>query len=73
MVAPVIRDGFSYLYSHKGPSDRHLTGWQAMVRVRTEGSELKDGPHREAYAVIHRFRGEVPAELVIPLPEGCPG
>lgn len=71
-IAPVIRDGFSYLYSHKGPSDRHLTGWQALLRVRTEEGRLKEGPHREAYAVIHRFRGEVPAELVIPLPEGCP-
>ena len=98
-IAPVIKDGFSYFHNHRGASDRRLTGWQALLRVKVPGdgslvpvpevpgdgslAPVPDAPGNVsaspdnagacgAYAVIHRFRGEVPEELVVPLPDGCP-
>ena len=71
-AAPAIRDGYSYIYSHKGSSDRHLTGWQAVIRVQSEEGKLYEGKHESAFVTAHIFHGEVPEKLVIDLPEGCP-
>ncbi|MGM9594216.1 MAG: glycoside hydrolase family 36 protein [Candidatus Onthomonas sp.] len=71
-IAPVIKDGFSYFYGSRGPSDRHLTGWQGVVRVQREKGHLTGGPHAAAYATVHFFRGEVPEQITIGLPENCP-
>ncbi|MGM9536839.1 MAG: glycoside hydrolase family 36 protein [Candidatus Onthomonas sp.] len=71
-IVPVIKDGFSYFYGERGPSDRHLTGWQGVVRVQREKGQLAGGPHAAACAVVHFFRGALPERVVIDLPEGCP-
>lgn len=77
-IAPVIKNGYSYFHNHKTASDRHLKGWQALVRVRTEPGlimrekQLFQGEHKDAYVVVHTFRGELPETLEIPLPEDCP-
>lgn len=71
-IAPAIKNGYSYFYSGKGKSDRHLTGWQAMLRVESEEGELYEGRHNSAYVTVHVFRGELPKEIVINLPECCP-
>ncbi len=72
LIAPVIKDGYSYLYEHRGESDRHLTGWQALVRVRTREGEYRGKQALEAFAVVHVFAAVNRKELVIELPEGCP-
>lgn len=78
IIAPVIKHGYSYFYYGKTQSDRHLKGWQALLRVQTEehlmerGKQLYEGEHDSAYAVIHIFEGELPEYIEIPLPEGCP-
>ncbi|MNB70680.1 Alpha-galactosidase [compost metagenome] len=77
-IVPAVKSGYSYIFSGKGPSDRHLTGYQAVIRVQREddliaqGKELYEGLHRMAYVTVHIFHGEVPAVIEIPLPEGCP-
>ena len=72
-IAPVIKHGYSYIYSRKGASDRHLTGWQAVVRTsRSQKDILKDSAPKEAYVTVHIFHGEVPKQIEIELPEGCP-
>lgn len=71
-IVPVIRHGYTYIYSAKGASDRHLTGYQAVVRVGSEPGRLKDGVHEEAYVTVHVFHGEQPGQIVLDLPEGCP-
>lgn len=70
-VAPIIRDGVSRLHREMGESWRHPRGWQAVVRVSTDG--------REALVVAHAF-AEAPASVVVALPhagwrlaEGFPG
>ena len=77
-IAPVVKDGYSFLYENRGRSGRHLSGWQALVRVQTrEGAyrcaEEETAP--AAYAVIHHFaspEGEKPERIEIPLPPSCP-
>lgn len=77
-IAPVIRNGYSYFYNGKTKSDRHLKGWQALLRVHTEeglverGLQLYEGKHDSAYLVLHTFAGPLPEYVEIPLPEGCP-
>ena len=71
-IAPIIRRGYSYLISGKGASDRYLTGWQAVVRVKSEEGELKGGKHEAAYVTVHVFHDPKPQQIVIDLPEGCP-
>ncbi len=63
MIAPIIKDGFTYRFGPKITSERHPQGWQGVVRVGTNG---------EAYVVIHSFYGALPEYIEIPLPEGCP-
>lgn len=62
-IAPIIRDGQSYHYGPKIKSMRHPEGWQALLRV---------GKDERAYLVLHTFDGELPEQIEIPLPEGCP-
>lgn len=61
-IAPVLMAGVSTLHDHTGPSRRQLTGWQALVRVATDGES--------ALVVVHAFEG-APARLEVPLPSGA--
>lgn len=63
MIAPVIRDGYTYRFGTFITSERHPQGWQGIVRV---------GTNKEAYVVIHCFYGELPEYIEIPLPQDCP-
>lgn len=77
-ITPAIKHGFSYFFGEKTLSDRHLKGWQALLRVQTEehlieqGKQLYEGEHSSAYVVIHTFAGILPESIEIPLPKGCP-
>ena len=71
-IVPIIRDGFSYLYEHRGRSDRHLSGWQALVRAKTDEKACKPGQMTCAFALVHHFGGIGQEEIVIDLPAGCP-
>ncbi len=73
-IAPVIKNGFSYLFENYGPSEKRLSGYQAVVRVENEGEELVPERAREAFAVIHVFRdvAKDDGSVIITLPENCP-
>ena len=77
-IAPVVKDGYSFLYENRGKSGRHLSGWQALVRVQTKEGAYRcaeDEAAPAAYAVIHHFSSpdaEKPACIEIPLPPSCP-
>lgn len=77
-ASPVIKNGFSYFYGEKKPSDRHLEGWQAILRVQCEenlqeqGLPIYGGIHDHALLTLHTFRGDLPEYIEIPLPQGCP-
>lgn len=62
-IAPVIKEGQSYLYGSHIRSTRHPKGWQALVRVGRNG---------EAYVVLHTFDGEFPEWIEVTLPKTCP-
>ena len=73
-IAPIIKDGFTYFYPGKGPSDKYLTGYQGMVRVKTKAGDLrpeKGAVADEAYACIHFFN-ECDGKVTIKLPDDCP-
>ncbi len=73
-IAPVIKNGFSYLYENYGPSEKRLSGYQVAVRVENEGEGLVPERAREAFAVIHVFRdmAKDDGSVIITLPENCP-
>lgn len=78
-IVPAVKCGFSYFHSGKGSSDRHLTGYQALLRVEceaashnTDSGTIDGGLHNSAYAVIHTFYSPLPEIIRIPLPAGCP-
>lgn len=62
-IAPVIKDGQSYLYGTHIKSMGHPKGWQMLIRVGSNG---------EAYAVLHTFEGELPERIEVQLPAHCP-
>lgn len=62
-IAPIIKEGQSYLHGSHIGSIRHPKGWQALVRT---------GKNGEAFAVLHTFGGEIPEVIRVSLPEGCP-
>jgi len=62
-IAPIIKDGYTHRYGSKITSERHPEGWQGVLRV---------GENGEAFAVIHTFHGEMPEEMRVELPAGCP-
>lgn len=62
-IAPMIRDGQSYHFGTPIKSTRHPKGWQALLRIGSNG---------KAYIVLHVFEGVLPQQIRIPLPEGCP-
>lgn len=74
-VAPIIKDGFTYFDEHRGRSDRNLTGYQAMIRVRTDNKSLKPGQGTkadEALVCLHVFNDCKHSEISIKLPDECP-
>lgn len=62
-IAPIIKAGYTYRFGPKITSERHLKGWQGIVRT---------GDNGEAYALIHTFHGGYPDIIELELPEGCP-
>ncbi len=81
LIAPIIKDGYSFLYEHRGAGSRHLSGWQALIRLQTEPGGYKCGSPQTAYAVFYYFgnkeneefgAGQAEKEIRITLPEGCP-
>lgn len=64
-VSPIIKEGTTYFYGEKLPSDRHLQGWQAIVR--------KGKKDNSTLVVIHSFAKPFPAKIQVQLPEGCGG
>ena len=87
-IVPAIRDGYTYFYGDKKPSDRELEGWQGIVRVRKEkilasnggcgkrdgefSEEISDFANSDAYAVFHIFKNP-PAKIVVNLPKEVRG
>lgn len=63
LVSPVIKDGITYFHGEKLPSDRHLQGWQGIVR--------KSKQDNSTLVVIHLFEAPFPSQIKITLPEGC--
>ena len=70
LIAPIIKEGYSYFYSTKGNSDRVLTGYQAVIRERTKEGTLDTKECKEAMAVIHVFDKQ--EQFRIRLPQDCP-
>ena len=72
-IAPIIKNGYSYIHREAGESENYLTGYQAVVRVQNEEKEtsLIPGNAKEALVVVHIFN-EYPTEITIELPAGCP-
>lgn len=62
-VSPVIKEGTTYFYGQKLPSDRHLQGWQGIVR--------KAEKNNSTLVVFHSFAGPFPSKIEIHLPQGC--
>lgn len=62
-IAPIIKEGYTYHVSPKITSERHLKGWQGIVRT---------GDNGQAYVLIHTFHGGYPEIIEIELPEECP-
>ena len=60
-LVPVLRDGDSRVVQEIGPSRRHLTGGQSVVRLRRDGAQ--------AAVWCHAFN-EPPRELIAGLPDG---
>ena len=60
-VWPIIKHGTSRRFGSIGPSWRHPSGWQSVVRVGQEGNS--------ALVVTHTF-ADSPAEIRTPLPVG---
>ena len=61
-VAPIIKNGKSRLYQQIGNAWRHPQGAQALLRISEAGDE--------ALVMAHTFAAPLPAEIVVPLPEG---
>lgn len=62
-IAPIIKKGYTHRFGPYITSERHLKGWQGVVRA---------GENGEAFVLIHTFRGKLPERIEIPLPGGCP-
>lgn len=62
-IAPIIKDGQSYLYEDGIGCMHHPKGWQAVLRV---------GENQKAYVTIHVFGGELPETIEIKLPKDAP-
>lgn len=62
---PAIRDGRTFFHRHLGPSFRHPTGWQVIVRAAEDGQSL--------LVIAHTFaQTDGPAACEIPLPDDHP-
>lgn len=73
-ISDVIKNGYTYFYDNYGSSEKYLTGYQAIVRVKNDGKTLIPEKADEAYAVVHIFN-DVPGydgSISIELPESCP-
>lgn len=56
-IAPIIKEGISYMGGCIGKSWRHPKGYQTLLR------EGKDA----AFVVVHTFNGELPEKIEVPL------
>lgn len=63
LIAPIIKEGFTYRFGTHITSERHPEGWQGVVRVGKSG---------EAYVLVHTFNGKYPETIEITLPDNCP-
>lgn len=63
LIAPIIKEGFTYRFGTHITSERHPEGWQGVVRV---------GKNGEAYVLVHTFNGKYPETIEITLPDNCP-
>ncbi len=62
-ISHVIKNGVTYFYGDKLPSDRHPQGWQGIVRMSNDD--------RSTLVVVHTFAGPCPETIRIELPDGC--
>jgi alpha-galactosidase len=62
-IAPLLRRGTSKRHGELSPSQRHPSGWQAVVRTHEDGKAI--------LVVCHTFAKPYPATIEIPL--GHPG
>lgn len=62
-ISSIIKDGQSYRYGTEITSMSHPKGWQGLVRI---------GSNKEALVTIHIFGGQLPDEIIIPLPQNAP-
>lgn len=62
LAGPVIKNGSSRRFGTIGPSWRHPTGWQAVLRVSDD--------RLSALVVAHAFK-EAPEKVTLDLPEGA--
>ena len=62
-IAPIIKDGQSYLFGQRNVGNRYPEGWQGLVRVGKEG---------KAFMTLHVFGGTLPEYITIKLPDNCP-
>lgn len=60
---PIIRKGYTYHVSPKIGSERHLKGWQGIVRT---------GENGQAYVLIHTFHGCYPEGHRVTASGDCP-
>jgi len=60
LIAPIIKDGYTYWFGTEISSYRNPHGWQGILRT---------GENGDAYAVIHTFEGEPEVECVLNLLE----
>jgi len=59
-VAPIIKHGTSRIWGEVGPSWRHPSGWQAVVRMADD--------KKTALVVLHAF-ANAPSRVEVPLPD----
>lgn len=62
-IAPIIRDGESFIHREMNKSYRKPRGWQAVIRTSRT-------PEGEALVVLHSFEQGPTSHFAVPLPEG---
>lgn len=60
LVSPIIKEGTTRRFGSSVNSYRHPKGWQGIMRLSPDGSQMM--------VVIHAFGGDVPGGIRLPLP-----